>query len=860
MNRFIRYPGNQKSLLISFCLSLVFNVYFVANGQTVVKTWKGITDQQWSVASNWEPNSIPTSSDDVIILPNATNKLVISTRADCKSLTIENSGFLTLLTGGSLFVSGNWTNNNGVFTPNGHTVTFNGTAQSISGTSTTAFNIVSISSGATVTGATAFTASTFNIDDGGKYIQATGSTVPGTTKNFSTTSTYEWQGSENFPSTHGIAFGNLIINNSGGNYNASGRLTTVNGNLQIKNTGNGSYRIAGDADPTLNVAGDLLIEAGTFILSTGDGLPVLNVNGNILINGGTFQPKFGTGIPAISVKGNWSNSGTFIPGTGTSTVTFNGTTDQTISGTTKFNNLTLSETGKKTIAAGSTVTVSGKLITNDKLVINSDNTNSGSLIVNGTCTDNVTYNRYLDHTNTTTTSPGFARWYIVSAPVTTTSFNSKANADKIHIDASVTPNLYDFATYSGSQNDWLYSYESSSASKLPGTLSPGVGYLISLITTSDGQIQFTGPLNGDLTDATTTKVTVVNNAWNALGNPYTSAIGAAASSSTSVKNFLTENSGILESNYAAIYVWNEPTASAYTGTQQNYKIIGNSGYNGIDALSDKAIQAGQGFLIYVNDNETPQYAKFFKGTAGMQFHKTDLSLKSSEISWPGITLIAESNGQTRSTVVAFNENMTTGLDVSYDAGLLASDDFQVYTHLADGSNTVGFAVQCLPDMQYNSFRIPLGVDLPEGGELVFKVSGLILHDGIHAVLEDQVLGTKTTLKNETDTYRVSLSKNTSGTGRFYLSFAGQAFTNIAFARTSNYTASFVNNTITINGAVEPGAKAILYDLNGRKLSEYQLEHVNRNEISVSGFNQSIIILKIESRNSSQAIKLISVKN
>ncbi|NCT22254.1 hypothetical protein GW781_14015, partial [bacterium] len=63
------------------------------------------------------------------------------------------------------------------------------------------------------------------------------------------------------------------------------------------------------------------------------------VNGNVTIN--ASAPLTLSGAQNVTVKGNWSNSGTFTPGTGT--VTFNGSSAQTIGGTsaTTFNNLTV---------------------------------------------------------------------------------------------------------------------------------------------------------------------------------------------------------------------------------------------------------------------------------------------------------------------------------------------------------------------------------------------------------------------------------------------------------------------------------------------------------------------------------------
>ena len=59
----------------------------------------------------------------------------------------------------------------------------------------------------------------------------------------------------------------------------------------------------------------------------------------------------------FDVKGNWSNSGSFITGTGT--VSFSGTASQTITGTTTFNNLTINNPAG--ITGNSNLTVNGLL-------------------------------------------------------------------------------------------------------------------------------------------------------------------------------------------------------------------------------------------------------------------------------------------------------------------------------------------------------------------------------------------------------------------------------------------------------------------------------------------------------------------
>jgi hypothetical protein len=323
-------------------------------------TWIGATSTAWATASNWACSTIPTSSIDVVIPSTATNMPTISTTGNtAKSITINSGATLTMTSAGAITVSGDWTNN-GTFTGNSaSTVTFGGTTQQIAGTSTTAFGIITIANGSTTTGTVTHTATTFNINNGGKYIQQAGTVLPGTTKSFATGSTYELQTSSTL-TWSGSTFGYLVINTTAGNNDAGGTLTTVNNDLYIKGTGSGSFRIANTTSPTVAIAGNLQVDAGTFNISVGTGTPAVTITGDVILNGGTFRPMTSTGVPTINVKGNWTNNGgTFTPGT--TTITFNGTGAQSINGTATsqtFYNIAVAKTaGTLLNTGGSTTTV-----------------------------------------------------------------------------------------------------------------------------------------------------------------------------------------------------------------------------------------------------------------------------------------------------------------------------------------------------------------------------------------------------------------------------------------------------------------------------------------------------------------------
>ncbi len=96
----------------------------------------------------------------------------------------------------------------------------------------------------------------------------------------------------------------------------------------------------------------------------------LTINGNVTIAAGTTLDNTSNNRN-ITLAGNWNNSGTFAAGTGT--VTLNGSTAQSITGTNAFNNLTIAKaTGNVTLTGTGTTTVNNNLsLTNGSIISSS---------------------------------------------------------------------------------------------------------------------------------------------------------------------------------------------------------------------------------------------------------------------------------------------------------------------------------------------------------------------------------------------------------------------------------------------------------------------------------------------------------
>ncbi|MCD4790602.1 MAG: hypothetical protein K8R37_11435, partial [Bacteroidales bacterium] len=112
----------------------------------VPDTWTGIASNNWNDANNWNDLSAPYRSDNIIIqgsplppfypvytgdftLGLQSNDLTLNSGAEMKvtgDLTISAGRSLTCSSTEKIYVDGNWTNNNGTFTPGTGTVEFNG--------------------------------------------------------------------------------------------------------------------------------------------------------------------------------------------------------------------------------------------------------------------------------------------------------------------------------------------------------------------------------------------------------------------------------------------------------------------------------------------------------------------------------------------------------------------------------------------------------------------------------------------------------------------------------------------------------------------------------------------------------------
>ena len=156
----------------------------------------------------------------------------------------------------------------------------------------------------------------------------------------------------------------------------------------------------------------------------------------------------------------------------------------------------------------------------------------------------------------------------------------------------------------------------------------------------------------------------------------------------------------------------------------------------------------------------------------MRAHEETPFLKAGASSdWSLLTLKAQNgSGGEALTCMGFQSQMSAGLDAGFDAGLYTDNaNFNFFSRMPGEENSLNLTIQALPDDFDTEQVIPLGVDLPAGGEITLSLGTNTLPANVPIMLEDTELETLTDLSEQG--YTVTIAPESSPTGRFFLRIA-----------------------------------------------------------------------------------------
>jgi len=650
-----------------------------------------------------------------------------------------------------------------------------------------------------------------------------GGSVVNTTGDFTNSGTFTLSGGLTISA--GNVDGNGTFNIGGDWVHAGGTFTGGSG--MVKFNGTGAQSIGGASQTTFNdieinksggtatlgriesVAGNLTVTAGTLDLlsydinRTASGGTLSVSNGAALKLGGTTGGQTGSNFPT-----NYSTV-TLISG---STVEYTAAGAQTIYATPAYGNLKCSGSGAKTIISGAAVDIAGTLDAGGLLTIESTSGASGSLKVDGNTSGDAIYNRYM-----TGTDGGAEKWHLISSPVPGT----QTLADFITSNVATSGSKRGIARYDPTGPNWIHYPTTGGAF--------GAGEGLEILLNTSNTIGFTGLVK----NISPTPTATVDPGWNLIGNLYPSFIKMNNATppvfSDPSNNFLTLNIDNLDVTRQALYVW-VPGSSEYTAINHSS-----------EALS---IAPGQGFFI-----KSKVGVSSVSFDAAIRTHTQTSTFKSLGLSRPEIELSAETSGKGYKTIIRYIPNMTKGLDPGYDAGTFtgSSTSFSVFTRLVEDYDD-DFAIQCLPDNDYENMVVPVGLNALEGSGVLFKAKVTNLPGSMKVYLEDKALHIFTRLDEEGSSYAVSLSADSKGTGRFYLhTTQGSLGIGDQVTGSMRVIPMPLEQKIRIIGPVGAGDAAdmaTLFDLDGRAVCSGRLLNREENELPVAAISNGLYILQI----------------
>ncbi len=446
------------------------------------------------------------------------------------------------------------------------------------------------------------------------------------------------------------------------------------------------------------------------------------------------------------------------------------------------------------------------------VTVNSVTINSGaSLIAQSSFSGSVIYNRDLSTTN----------WYLISSPVVGQDVDDFVTTEVLE---TGTGNNLGLGTYNTNDDTWSY-YQSGTSNA--DTFIPGQGYVVNLSGAS-GDIAFTGTLL--TTDLTPINLVTTGNGFNLAGNSYPSFLDSNA--------MLIGSSAALDSQ--TLWIWDQSSNG------------GLGSYITKVSADNFKIAPGQGFFV-----QSDGAAGTLAINESFQSHESSDSFLRNELR-PEIHLNLTNGTNEMMAKLYFISGTTTGFDNGYDGPMFGgiSNPFAIYTQEVANATGRNLAIQSLPDSDYESMVVPIGVNSNGGETVTFTASSQNLPDNLNVYLEDNVANQWTLLN--TGDYVFTPSVDLSGTGRFFLHFTtGTLSAEETILNGLHIYADNSNRQILINGQLDHNSNAIVYDMQGRIVLRQLLNgNTVNNIIETNTISLGLYVVEIKNNTQKRVQKII----
>jgi len=498
-------------------------------------------------------------------------------------------------------------------------------------------------------------------------------------------------------------------------------------------------------------------------------------------------------------------------------------------------NITVNTSATLTINKGYDLTVAGNFTNRGTVTLNSDSNEFSSIIVQGTSSGNITYNRYVNSLG------GGTGWDLIGSPVNGLQISSFATTNDSPLatgNGSGAGDVGEYAigTYDPSNNTWT-NYTTSNVSTTQFT--PGKGY--QMATDSGATLAFTGTIDTDATETISVEsfTDASGRRWNLISNPYPSFITIGPNSTSNT--FLEVNDDVIDASYVGVYGYDADNSNG-----SNYTIHNNT--------SSSKIAPGQGFFVAARGTDAANITfkeEMQTTSTGDDFISGD-NMENTEV----VLRIYNGSNAVGNTKLYFGNDLTLALDPGWDAGSY-SQSASIMTRLVEEDEGYGMAINAMGLDAMENVVVPLVINQSAGQEFRINLHTSTIPDP-NLYLEDIEEGTFINLYEADFVYTPTV--DLIGVGRFFLHMTVDTMSNGEVSTSMlNAYKEIDSNYITVEGlATQPNeTKVSLYNILGSEVLSTTLHNnIGTQTISTVGLTTGIYIIELESVNDRLTKKLI----
>ena len=550
----------------------------------------------------------------------------------------------------------------------------------------------------------------------------------------------------------------------------------------------------------------------------------------------------------INEKSNWLRN--VLPST-TSNIWIPNTKTLLLTDDQVFNSVNTKSGANLTIQKDASLTTTNDFNNQGAVTLNSDSNEFASIIVGGTATGDIKYNRFTHRVASWNWG-----WDLAGSPVLGLDLNDFYNTNTNDGTGGPLDTQGDIIALGTYNNEWdSWSLYTTSTIVNAGDFITGKGYQIAASIAGGNTMGQTIAYTGQIATQTQTTPIINNNGtnvvgkrWNLVANPFPSYIKANIHADP-INNFIKVNENILDSNYGAVYGKRSDGTPGY--------IIYNNARGSIGPATPLLIAPGQGFLVAAASADVAQLQftpamrtvdggdDFISGAPVLNNYLLNLKL-------------FHGNSEEAETIFYFQQGLSDGLDPGYDAGS-PNQAMPLSTRLTENDQGINFSINAMSiETAYNQ-SIPLVINQQEGQPFRISISENTIPEDVNVYLEDTQNGTLTSLKDQD--FELIAQSDLSDDGRFYIRFTTQSLAINDVLSPSSLTIFKLNTDafVTIQGLTPEMGKttATLYNMLGMKVRSKTLNNTAATQqISTQGLASGVYIIKLKAGEQGVSKKVI----